>query len=163
MGRNRININESELEQLYLRDGLSAQTIAKRLGVGEMTIHRRLVEFGIPTRNSGWTGHSRLGANNPSWRGGVRLDMGYVDVKLPDHLRADTRGYVRRSILAWEKANNRPFPEDKEPHHKNEIKTDDRPENIQPLTHSEHTKLHHLLRRNKMPDSSLEASDVKSI
>lgn len=50
--------------------------------------------------------------------------------------------YVLRAIVNWEKANGVPFPEGKEPHHKNEIKTDDRPENIQPVTRSEHIKIH---------------------
>jgi len=78
----------------------------------------------------------------PGWKGGESFDGTYVNIKKPGHPFAGSDGYVRRSILVWEKANGRPFPEGKEPHHLNGIKTDDRPENIQPLTHAEHTSLH---------------------
>jgi hypothetical protein len=51
-----------------------------------------------------------------------------------------------RAILNWEEANGFSFPEDKMPHHKNLVRDDDRPENIEPKTHSEHTILHAKLR-----------------
>jgi hypothetical protein len=87
-----------------------------------------------------------LGPKNPNWNGGSRYQHGHVKCLCPNHYRADANGYVQRSILAWEKANGRPFPEGMEPHHKNLVKDDDRPENIEPKTHSKHIRDHNLER-----------------
>jgi hypothetical protein len=70
--------------------------------------------------------------------------MGYVWLLRPGHPRADKDGYVMRAIINWEEAHGgTPFPDGKMPHHDNEDKTDDRPENIIPLTRAEHGRLHH--------------------
>lgn len=45
--------DEAILRQLYIEQRLSAQEIAKVLGVGTMTVWRRLREFGIETRKVG--------------------------------------------------------------------------------------------------------------
>jgi len=93
---------------------------------------------------------NHAGVHNSHWRGGVCLDSdGYVLVKRREHPRADIRGYVKRSILVWEKAHDGvSFPEGMEPHHKNEVKDDDRPENIEPKTHAGHTRDHNLRSAN---------------
>lgn len=88
---------------------------------------------------------NRVREHNPHWKGGSFFDGKYMNLRLPTHPRAGSDGYVRRSIVNWEKANGLPFPEGKEPHHRNENKMDDRPENIEPLTHEEHTSLHRRL------------------
>jgi hypothetical protein len=67
---------------------------------------------------------------------------GYVLIHKPDHKRANSLGYVRQSILAWEDANDRSFPEGMEPHHKDLDKSNDDPNNIEPKTHSKHIKDH---------------------
>ena len=71
---------------------------------------------------------------------------GYAYIMRHDHPLANKEGYVMRAVLVWEEANLMPFPADKKPHHKNEVKTDDRPENIVPLTVSQHMKVHAKLR-----------------
>ena len=91
---------------------------------------------------SEWPGRNQQGENNAHWKGGIRHNQGYVYLFRPSHPRANLKGYVHRSILNWEEANERPFPDGMEPHHKNEIKGDDRPENIEPKTHSKHTHDH---------------------
>ncbi len=86
---------------------------------------------------------SMTGDRNPNWKGGEYRHNGYVYVLRPEHPMASEGGgrYVQRAVLVWEEANGRPFPEGMEPHHKNEVKDDDRPENIEPKTHSAHAKL----------------------
>ena len=85
-----------------------------------------------------------IGEASSKWKGGEHKNSdGYVIIYHPNHPRAHSDGYVKRSILVWEEANQKPFPVGKEPHHDNEIRDDDRPENIIPLTHSEHTRHHH--------------------
>jgi len=47
-----------------------------------------------------------------------------------------------RAIVVWEQANDKPFPEGMMPHHKNLIRDDDRPDNIEPKSRSGHAKEH---------------------
>src|SRR4030042_2300631 len=104
--------------------------------------------------------HVNVGSSNPMfgrkgplsahWRGGTRTVKGHVLILKPEHPRVTSQGYVPRAILVWEEYYGAPFPVGKEPHHDNEIPDDDRPENIIPLTHSEHTGEHNRRRRKPL-------------
>jgi len=129
-------VSRDMLIELYVNQKMNLGEIAVRLNTHRPRIGRLLREFKIPKR-------TKLAENNNNWKGGIRKDQGgHIRVYQPEHSRADGNGYVSRSILVWEEFYGMPFPVDKEPHHDNEIKDDDRPENIIPLTHSGHTKLH---------------------
>lgn len=131
------------VKRLYLIDGLSSIAIGEKLGTTGMTIRRRLHAGGVVR-----TAQDNHLQRNSHWNGGSYVDGdGYVQVMRKGHVRADHQGYVNRSILVWEEANGMSFPEDKVPHHKNLIRNDDRPENIEPLTDVDHAELHAELRR----------------
>lgn len=55
---------------------------------------------------------------------------GYVMVKMPNHPRADRRGYVLEQILVLEKALGRPVLPTEEAHHRNRIRSDNSPGNL---------------------------------
>ena len=60
------------------------------------------------------------------------IQNGYVFVKAPNHPRANPRsGRVREHILVMEKMLNRHLQPGEEVHHKNAIKEDNRPENLE--------------------------------
>ena len=60
------------------------------------------------------------------------VQNGYVFVKAPNHPRAHPRsGRVREHILVMEKMLNRHLLPGEEVHHKNAIKSDNRPENLE--------------------------------
>ena len=87
------------------------------------------------------------GENHPNWRGGQFIDVqGYVHVLVPEHPQADSKGYIRRSHLVAEEMLGRYLYSDEVTHHKNGIRDDDRPENIEVLTRGEHQSFHN---RNK--------------
>ena len=65
-----------------------------------------------------------------------------VLVYQPEHPCADRCGYIFRARLVGEGLIGRPLLSTEDAHHVNRIKDDDRPENIQVLTHSEHMRLH---------------------
>lgn len=48
------------LERLYVKEHMTSRDIAKKLGVGDRTVVRRLHQFGIPVRNTGPKRHKRL-------------------------------------------------------------------------------------------------------
>lgn len=87
---------------------------------------------------------------SPSWKSGKRLNHnGYVEVRKPEHHRARGNGYVFEHILVAENKLGREITKDEHVHHINEIKTDNRPENLQVMSHSEHSKIHQRKRTGK--------------
>jgi hypothetical protein len=74
---------------------------------------------------------------------------GYIEVYCPEHPRAKSRKYVYEHILVMEKHIGRYLLPNEIVHHKNEIKTDNRIENLQLMTNNEHAALHDTIREKK--------------
>ena len=140
-------VSRDILINLYITCGLSQREVARQLNTNNIRIKRLLIKYKIPLRKQY---ERRSGKNNSNWMGGEILTVqGHIKIRMPSHPRASKQGYVMRAILVWEETNGKPFPTGKEPHHDNEIPDDDRPENIIPLTHGEHTREHDLRRWKK--------------
>lgn len=86
----------------------------------------------------------QAGARNPNWKGGRTVaSNGYVLIKMPGHPLADVRGYVYEHRLVAEAKAGRPLREGEVAHHKNEIKADNTPANIELCASEwEHQALH---------------------
>lgn len=80
---------------------------------------------------------------NPNWKGGRTYhSKGYIYAKAPDHPRA-WNGYVLEHILVAEEKLGRYLKEGETVHHKNEVKDDNSPDNIEVYaTPGEHTSIH---------------------
>ena len=74
---------------------------------------------------------------------------GYVCVFCPDHPMATKDGYVMEHILVMEEKIGRYITRDEVVHHKNHIRNDNRIENLELMTFSEHMSLHMKERWNK--------------
>lgn len=83
---------------------------------------------------------------HPRWRGGVTKHGGYVKLYVPDHPRASRGGYVKRSILIAERALGRYLKDGEIVHHFNEVKSDDRNNNLLICTKEYHDWLHGKMR-----------------
>lgn len=84
----------------------------------------------------------------PSWTGGRITDKnGYIQIYRPDHPCA-VSGYILEHRLIMAETLGRPLTDAEEVHHKNEIRNDNRPENLDVMTKSEHSRLHRLKRPN---------------
>jgi|ERR1700719_4032864 len=84
------------------------------------------------------------GERNPNWKGGKTVtEHGYVLVKMPGHPLADVRGYVYEHRLVASVKAGRPLRKGEVAHHRNEVKSDNAPANIELCASAwEHRALH---------------------
>lgn len=70
--------------------------------------------------------------NHPNWKGGrLRTGRGYVVLLMPEHSRADKRGYVLEHLIVVEQKLGRALLPNENVHHLNGIKDDNRAENLE--------------------------------
>lgn len=75
-----------------------------------------------------------------SWDSGWVDNHGYFRVFCPDCPNAWPNGYAKRYHVVWWIKTGKKIPKDFDIHHKNNNKTDDRFENLQLISHAEHSK-----------------------
>jgi len=124
---NAIPIDKELLRMLYLDQGLSIKQVASEMNVSTATIHRNLRLLGTLRSPS-----EAMQLARP------RKSIFYLARKIPDHPRANARGYVKEHVLVWEEAHGKPLPDGWVIHHLNGIKTDNRPENLEAMPNGNH-------------------------
>lgn len=87
---------------------------------------------------------ARFRDKNYNWKESVRQinNSGYVVVKDYDHPTSYSNGRILEHRLIWEKYHNASLLHFGAVHHKNGIKTDNRPENLEAMINNLHVKLH---------------------
>lgn len=89
-----------------------------------------------------WGKSAKEGRGNPNFRGGKYVDdKGYVRILMPEH-PANIYGYTYEHRLVMEMKLGRLLRSWETVHHINEIKTDNREENLFLTTVQEHINLH---------------------
>lgn len=71
-----------------------------------------------------------------------RIAGGRIGVYAPEHPRANGSGYVLRARWVMEQHLGRVLSSSEEVHHRNKNKTDDRIENLEVLSTTDHARLH---------------------
>lgn len=126
-------------------DAPSVSALARERGVKPATIRYHLLRCGVPVRRSGFKSPksvSLTGPRNSNWRGGTyRHTDGYVLQYAPSHPYS-VAGYVLQHRLVMEQKLGRFLEPWEIVHHVNEVKDDNRPENLALLDRSSHMKLH---------------------
>ena len=108
--------------------------------------------------------YGQVGENHASWKGGRWVDhKGYVRIWIPEHPFHDIRGYVKEHRLIMEKHLGRYLTKDEDVHHINGDKTDNRIENLELLTHSEHSIHHTRLQNNRIGRNKIDGSNGEPI
>jgi hypothetical protein len=91
------------------------------------------------------------GKNSYLWKGGKRLTkFGYIEIYVPNHPNSNANGYVVEHRLIMEKHLGRYLEPYEIVHHKNEIKDDNRLENLQVVTHQEHSRIHFMIKEERV-------------
>ena len=141
--------NREWLNEQYTIQGKLGREIAEECTVSEPAIYYWLKKFNIKRRTNTET---RMGINNPNWKGGKIKHHGYVRILRPNHPRANRDGYVLEHIIIMEELLNRFIKIKEKVHHINGIRDDNRLENLYLCKDkSEHQKIEHSL-SNCLPE-----------
>lgn len=96
-------------------------------------------------------GDSHRGEKHYNYKGKINHNLGYILIKKPDHIYADkTHGYVLEHRLVMEKRVGRTLNPTEDVHHINEIKNDNRIENLHLFkSRSAHSYYHKMKNLNR--------------
>lgn len=83
-----------------------------------------------------------IGPNNSNWKGGRANQGGYIAILIPDHPFSDINERVKEERLVVEAHIGRFLTKKEIIHHKDEIKTNNKIENLQIVSTSGHAKIH---------------------
>lgn len=126
--------DEDRLRELYWEGGLSQTGLANHFGVSKRTIHYWMNKHGIERRDPGE-------AQRTPWASYYTKPEGYEAWGTRDYSTGkDYLVYVHRLLAVAEYGFE--AVQGMDVHHKNGVKWDNRPENIEPMTSSDH-QAHH--------------------
>lgn len=101
---------------------------AKQLSWPRRRLEKAVKRLGLKTQRTG----PRSGPGHPEWKGGRNLDKsGYVLIWFPEHPNARKNGYVLEHRLVMSKILGRALRKNEVVHHKNGVKDDNRPSNLE--------------------------------
>lgn len=125
----------------------SVSELARRFGEDVNRVSYYLKKHGVEINSSGFASPKTVrhyGPDNASWQGGTyRHSDGYIYEYAPKHpAAASAKGYVLQHRLVMESKLGRYLRPDELVHHVNEVKDDNRPENLELHDHSTHMKHH---------------------
>ncbi len=148
-------IEEKTILKLYFEDELSYRDIAKKLSCSETPVKEAMRRYGLkprsksessilrckkkPETNPGRKGmpkNPNYGKDNHAWKGGYVRKDGYKLISVDGEQRLEHR-YI------WEQYHKKPIPPGYQIHHIDGDKLNNKIENLQMISNSDHQKLHY--------------------
>jgi hypothetical protein len=143
-----LNTKCNEVIAFY-QSGNTLNETAEHFFSTEKIITNILKRNNIPRRKA--AKRNQFGDKNLMWKGGrYRSAKGYILLTKPEHPCAAKNGAIMEHRIVMESHIGRFLRSDEAVHHKNFIKDDNRIENLELMTHSEHKALHNRLRAQKV-------------
>ncbi|MBO1703590.1 HNH endonuclease [Eubacterium callanderi] len=169
---NKVILDEERLRFLYLEKGLSMKEIADQLSISIGTVFNRCKQYGIETREHSevftfkgkkhtakvcriiskthkgkvLSDDTRKKISDAHFRGGIghkkKRSDGYIAVYMPEHPKSTKEGYIMEHDLIMECSIGRWLAENEVVHHKNEQRDDNRLQNLELMTASDHMSYH---------------------
>lgn len=110
------------------QSGMNCGEIAREIGDDAEHVRMFLAYYGVQRQGPG----ARPGDKNSNWHGGRVVDkQGYILVKKPDHMFANSMGYVRLHRLVMEEILGRFLLPEEVVHHKDGNPQNNDPENLE--------------------------------
>lgn len=125
----RILITKQDLDRLYWKEMKSFSEIAKEYNASIGWVEKWMKKFNLNRRPA----VSPSGIKNGRYKGGYRSREGYIHLLLPDHhlVKGTGRRYVPEHVIVMEQKLGRPLKREEVVHHKNGIKNDNSPSNLE--------------------------------
>lgn len=136
------DIDLKAMDYMYRHLKMTISQVATTLGVDYKTVLLHLNKTRTISEASKF--RSSRSENKP-----IRSIDGHWMVKIPEHPRSDSQGYVKEAYLLWEKWYSELFPENHKIHYINDDHDDLSKENIRAMTNSEHSKFRVYARRRE--------------
>lgn len=158
----RLGVTDDQFKEIlltkYKGHSESMNEIAREFNVSHVIIKKYLNKFGIPTRSKKEANTLQHGGTgNRNWRGGkITHNEGYKMIYMPSHPHHAYANYVYEHRLVMEQHIGRLLNSDEHIHHINGIRDDNRIENLQTLTNSEHRHLHNEQKRKDKNKDQME-------
>lgn len=130
-----------DLGSKILNDGRPYRIGLFKCSICESTVEK-IMKDGIKAKVCSHACYSKIRGRRGQYKDGPIMISGYYYEYAPDHPDALKKGYVAQHRLVAEKMLGRRLSIQEDVHHINEIKTDNRPENLIVLSKSDHIKLH---------------------
>jgi hypothetical protein len=129
-----------DLRELYIVKNLSAYAISEIKHCKASAVYKALRRKDIPVRSLKESRNLRLlrGEASSNYKGGRLSYGGYISILKRDHPYCSKLGYVAEHRLVIEKEIGRYLTKQEHVHHKNHIKYDNRIENLEILSPSNH-------------------------
>ena len=113
-----------------------------KCGCGQQIIPKKHHKYYPQKYQVGHANKGKFLEKNPNWRGGKIEVDGYIKIYKPEYKNSDCHGYIFEHRYIMEQYLDRDLSPNEIVHHINEDKQDNRIENLQVLTISEHNSHH---------------------
>lgn len=118
---------------------------------------------GKQVKNIYYKGHHLRGNRSLYWKGGKYKSAGYIFIWEPNHPNANNRGYIKEHIKIMVEFLCRPLIKGEVVHHINDIKDDNKIENLKLMNISSHRSHHNIGNKYGRKDlSNRKCSDCGS-